>query len=76
MKGGNSMTLAEVMLEVKQLSRTEQTLLRTVLNDLLEQEDKPHRSLLELRGLGKELWEGVDAQDYIQALREEWDERP
>jgi hypothetical protein len=70
------MTLADMVIEVKQLSREEQQLLRSVLDDMLEQPRKPHRSLLELRGLGKELWEGVDAQTYINALREEWDERP
>jgi len=30
-------------------------------------------SLLKLRGLGKHLWQGVDAQDYINKLRQEWD---
>lgn len=34
---------------------------------------KPTRSLLELEGLGAEIWEGVDAQDDVTALREEWD---
>jgi hypothetical protein len=29
----------------------------------------PLRSLMELHGLGKEIWEGVDAQDYINRLR-------
>jgi hypothetical protein len=32
-------------------------------------------SILELDGLGKEIWEGVDAQEYVDALRGEWDER-
>ena len=34
------------------------------------------RSILELEGLGAELWQGVDAQEYVSALREEWDQRP
>ena len=29
--------------------------------------------LLRLRGLGKNLWRGVDAQKYINQLREEWE---
>ena len=33
------------------------------------------RSILELRGLGKEIWQGVDAQKYVDDLREEWDHR-
>lgn len=33
-------------------------------------------SLLELEGVGADLWRGVDAQDYVHALRAEWDHRP
>ena len=31
------------------------------------------RSVLELRGLGKEIWEGLDAQMYVNRLRDEWE---
>ena len=34
------------------------------------------RSLLDLEGLGAELWHGMDAQDYVDELRREWDHRP
>jgi hypothetical protein len=33
-------------------------------------------SLLELEGLGEELWRGIDAQEYVNELRREWDHRP
>ena len=33
------------------------------------------RSLLEFEGLGAELWQGVDAQEYVHTLRAEWDHR-
>lgn len=33
------------------------------------------RSLLELEGLGAELWKSVDAQEYMDGLRREWDAR-
>ena len=33
-------------------------------------------SLLELEGLGAELWAGVDAQAYVNELRQEWEQRP
>ena len=36
----------------------------------------PKRSILELRGLGKEIWQGIDAQTYVDGLREEWDHQP
>lgn len=34
------------------------------------------RSLLELEGLGADIWQGIDAQAYVQGLREEWDHSP
>jgi hypothetical protein len=39
-------------------------------------EARPKRSILELHGLGAEIWEGIDAQEYVNQLREEWDHRP
>ncbi len=33
------------------------------------------RSILELEGLGKEIWEGVDVETYIRELRDEWEPR-
>jgi len=29
-------------------------------------------NLLRLKGLGKQIWKGIDAQDYINNLRDEW----
>lgn len=34
------------------------------------------RSIMELHGLGAEIWEGVDAQEYVNELRNEWEHRP
>ena len=38
--------------------------------------DKPggKRHLTELRGLGKEIWGGLDAQAYVNEMRDEWDQ--
>lgn len=38
-------------------------------------ESKKQRSLLELEGLGHEIWQGVDAQKYVDDLRNEWNHR-
>ena len=38
--------------------------------------DKSARSILELHGLGKEIWQGIDAQEYVNNLRNEWANRP
>jgi len=37
--------------------------------------EKKQRSLLELEGLGSEIWKGVDAQKYVDDLRNEWSHR-
>lgn len=34
------------------------------------------RDIMELHGLGKELWEGIEPPEYVAALRAEWDHRP
>lgn len=33
---------------------------------------KPKRSILELEGLGKEVWHGLDAQEYVNQERASW----
>ena len=33
------------------------------------------RSLLDLEGLGEEIWQGIDPQVYVTELRKEWDQR-
>jgi hypothetical protein len=34
---------------------------------------KPLHSILELEGLGKEIWEGIDVDKYIEQERNSWD---
>lgn len=38
--------------------------------------DNSRHSLLALEGLGAEIWEGIDAQEFVNKLRSEWDHRP
>jgi len=33
---------------------------------------RPRRSLLELQGLGKGVWEGVDVDEYLRRERSSW----
>lgn len=40
-----------------------------------EQPTHSIHSIMEPHGLGKEIWEGIDAQEYMHCLRDEW-ERP
>ncbi|NJN38810.1 MAG: hypothetical protein HC790_08900 [Acaryochloridaceae cyanobacterium CSU_3_4] len=33
---------------------------------------KPRYSMMDLEGLGKEIWEGLDAQEYVNQERASW----
>ena len=35
--------------------------------------EQPHHSITELKGLGKEVWEGIDVKEYIREERRLWD---
>ena len=35
--------------------------------------EQSSHDIRELRGLGKEIWQGIDAQKYVRALRDEWE---
>jgi hypothetical protein len=59
---------------IQPLSRTERLHLLSLIAQELAQEatDKPpERSILELHGLGKDRWQGLDAQEYVNRLRQE-----
>jgi hypothetical protein len=69
----------EIYQQLKPLSAEDRLRLIALLaRDLApEVQSKRHeRSIMELHGLGKEIWEGIDAQEYVNSLREEWDHRP
>jgi hypothetical protein len=72
------MTVADILEQAKSLSLQERKLLVKMLVDTLDIADASprQRRLSELRGLGKEIWNGIDAQEYVNQLRNEWDERP
>ena len=62
---------------IKPLSREQQVQLLDLLRNELENGDEDRRphSILELHGLGKEIWQGVDGDKYVRKLRDEWEER-
>jgi hypothetical protein len=76
---GIAMTIAEILQQAKTLGLQERKELVKLLVDSLDMSEavpRQQRYLSELRGLGKETWEGIDAQEYVNQLRSEWDERP
>lgn len=73
------MTVTEIMEQAKTLSLQERRELMRLLADSLDAPEAPprrQRRLSELRGLGKDIWAGIDAQEYVNQLRSEWDDRP
>jgi hypothetical protein len=66
----------EVLLQAQSLTFEEQIRLIEHLSSLIRQKvtmtPKPKHSIFELRGLGKEIWNGVDAQEYVNQERDSW----
>jgi hypothetical protein len=66
----------EALNYARQLPTDEQLLLLQELAALVRQQitikEEPLHSFLELEGLGKEVWEGIDAQEYINQERDSW----
>ena len=52
-------------------------LLELIAHDLTERPaelaERPKCNIMELHGTGKEIWEGIDAQEYVNKLRKKWD---
>lgn len=49
-------------------------LLALIAQELATVQVEATRRITELRGLGKEMWRDIDAQQYVDALRDEWDD--
>ncbi|WP_414575189.1 hypothetical protein [Anabaena sp. CCY 9402-a] len=66
----------EVLQQAQTLTPEEQIRLIEDLSSLIRQQvtmiSKPKGSILELRGLGKEIWNAVDAQEYVNQERNLW----
>ncbi len=66
--------------QIKLLTRDEQLRLVAMITNALaqgtQQEAARKRSILDLEGVGAEIWHGIDTQEYVNALRDEWDKRP
>ncbi len=73
------MSVAEILEEIRALPLEERRkliklMVDTLVADTAESQEK--HSILELAGLGAEIWAGVDAQQYVNQLRDEWNHRP
>ena len=67
---GTGPTIEELIQAVSRLAPEErERLVRALAQNILE----PEHEITELRGLGKEVWNNIDAQDYINAERDSWE---
>ena len=53
---------------VEELTPEERAVVVELLRVMIANRSKK-RSIMELEGLGKEIWEGIDAQEYVDELR-------
>ena len=77
MLGQTSYTHDGVLNYASRLPHAEQLKLLEELAAMIRQQqvkepEEPLHSLLELEGLGAELWEGIDPQKYIEEERKSW----
>ncbi|MGD9159754.1 MAG: hypothetical protein PVG39_15170 [Desulfobacteraceae bacterium] len=63
-KGITSLSIDEQLKLIKALSSAIQTSSR-------KKETK--KNIMELEGLGAQIWQGIDAQEYVRRERESWD---
>ncbi len=64
----------EVLSRVQRLTPADQLRLLEELAALVRRQvtTRARRSILELQGLGKEIWQGMDAQEYVDRERASW----
>ena len=64
----------QIRLQFASLTPSEQQSLLQELTALVQDQGrrKPQRSILELEGLGKETWQGIEAQEYVDQERSAW----
>ena len=53
---------------VEELTLEEQAVVLQLLRVIIANRSNKH-SIMELEGLGREIWEGIDAQEYLDQLR-------
>ncbi|MBF2049059.1 MAG: hypothetical protein EDM05_68355 [Leptolyngbya sp. IPPAS B-1204] len=67
-------TYQDIRRQIENLSPSEQLRLLEELAAMVRHRVlvKPKRSIMELEGLGKEIWHGLDAQEYVNQERASW----
>jgi hypothetical protein len=64
-----------ILEQIQLLTPDEQLQLLADVAAMLRQQvtAEPQHSIMELKGLGKEVWQGIDVEKYIDEERNSWD---
>ena len=69
----STLSHGELLAIIQKLSTDEQLKLLEELTIIVRSKvKKKKRSILELKGLGKEIWGSIDAQEYVDRERDSW----
>ena len=71
-----SISYSDYVRGIKFLNIDEQLTLLEIISARLKKsigQKKGKNSIMQLEGLGANLWEGIDAHDYVHKERESWD---
>ncbi len=65
----------DLVKQVSHLSHQEKVDLLAEIANQLRADSRPERkrNIMELEGLGQEIWVGIDAQEYVNRERYSWD---
>lgn len=65
----------QIISEIRTLDLTDQLRLLEEMATLIRKRTgrTPRRSILELKGMGKDIWKGLDVRGYIDGERSSWD---
>lgn len=72
----HSISYSDYVKGIKGLKPEEQLNLVEIISAQLKKsfaKKKAKRSIMELEGLGADLWKDIDAQEYVRKERESWD---
>ncbi len=74
MLNNNTATYQDIRSQVEYLTTDEQLRLLKDLHIMIYNNvaTKPKHSITELKGLGKEIWQGIDGQEYVNQERASW----
>ena len=66
-------TVRKIYKEISQLPGADKkALLMRLVNDLRSDETERAHSILEIKGVGIDIWKGMDAREYVSSERDSW----